>query len=205
MKLYYGFDSMCVFCYGFSPLIKKLYDNYNKEIEFEILPAAMWRDDTAKKVTPAVAQKLKQSIQRVGKMTGQSYGEGFIKYLATGPTLNSYDGSKALNTIIKASDINPFDYLDAYYDLLFIKGKNTAEVKFYSDIAVSLGMTKDNFLTNYNSEEIEKITNDKIELLIEKNITSYPSVVIEKDGELETYPLNYVSYEELENWLKQYL
>ncbi len=42
MKLYYGFDTMCMFCYGFGPIMKEAYNKYSEDLEFIVLPAAMW-------------------------------------------------------------------------------------------------------------------------------------------------------------------
>lgn len=196
---------MCVFCYGFSPLVTKLHETYKNDLEFVFLPAGIWREGQEKIATPMFAKNMKKSIQRVGKMTGQSYGEAFIKYLSTKPTLNSYLGAKAINTVIACENLDPMIYLNGLYDLTFIQGKNISEVKLFVDLAVSLGIKKEVFLEHFNSEEIATITEEKIALLVEKEMTSFPTMVLEKEGELFTYPLNYVSYEALEKWLKSYL
>lgn len=205
MKLYYGLDTLCVFCYGFSPLVSRLYDQYQEDVEFVFLPAAMWREDQEKLVTPVVAQRLKQSIQRVGRMTGQPYGEAFIKYLATGPSLSSYEGAKALNVVAGFTDVNPTLYLAGLYEAVFVKGKNPSETKTLVDVAVSVGIAKDVFLKAFNDPGAIDMTDEKIALLKEKHIDSFPSLVLDKDGEMDTYPLNYESYEALEKWLKTHM
>lgn len=205
MKLYYGFDTLCVFSYGFNPLMNKLYKSFGDQITFELLPAGMWRGEDEKVLTNLSRKNLRQSIQRVGKMTGQPYGEAFIKHLKSLDSLNSYYGAKAMNTIMTFDSVDPFDYLASLYKKTFVEGKNTSDESLFCDTAKEFDIDGNEFLQRLRSDEIETLTLSKIDKLLELGIESYPTLLIDHDGNFETYPLNYDSYEALENWLKKYI
>ena len=39
--IFYCYDAYCGWCYGFSPVIKRLAENYSDRVEFEVLSGGM--------------------------------------------------------------------------------------------------------------------------------------------------------------------
>lgn len=203
MKVYYVFDPLCVFCYGFTPMIKRLYEQYKTEIEFELLPGGLWIDEHVKQVNTQVAANLTKASRKVSEMTGRVFGEPFYKFLETNPVLDSMIGSKAMMAVITQEKIEPFSYLSLIYKSTFINGNNPSDTNIYLDTAENLHMDVDAFAKVFMGTD--STTRAAIEKSKTLGATSYPTVLIEDDGELSEYPLNYNEYEPLQNWLLKHI
>lgn len=201
MKIYYVYDPLCVFCYGFSPLIHKLYKKYSDRIDFELLPGGLWIDDNVKHVTPQVAANLRKASEKVSNMSGKAFGEAFYKLLDTDHVFDSFAGSKAMATITDMKLKDPFDYLNLIYESTFINGKDSNDINEYSKAAETLNMNSDLFTSSYLDEEMIEKTYSLIKKAKELGVKSFPTVLVEKNNEYYSYPINYSSFSALENWL----
>jgi putative protein-disulfide isomerase len=75
--IYYIYDALCGWCYGFSPVIKAFHDAYKDEFEFRIISGGMI---TGRREGPIgeVAGYIKDAYQQVEETTGVKFGEDFL-------------------------------------------------------------------------------------------------------------------------------
>jgi len=204
MKIFYGFDTMCMFCYGFSPIIRRAYDQFKDQVDFVLLPGLMWRKGHDKLVSPAVCQKLTQATKRVTMMTQQVFSPTFYDLLSTEPVLNSFLSGKAMYLVFQEDQINPLDFLEGLYRKLFQEGQDTSKMEVVLEVVKEVGLNEEVFgqaMADLKDSQVE----ESLELLRAKGIDSYPSLVIEKHNILYTYPLNYSSYQALEEWIVDHM
>jgi len=78
MKVIYVYDALCGWCYGFSPVISKLHERHQEELEFEVLSGGMV---TGERIGPIgeVAGYISQAYKDVERAAGVTFGEGFLK------------------------------------------------------------------------------------------------------------------------------
>lgn len=180
MKILYFWDAYCGWCYGFNKLFTEFYKNHT-DVEIEIVSGGLFISQNSKKISEYTFNN-----KEIVDMYKVEFGEAYNKVVEEGElVLNSVQPAIALNTI---KDLLPNSkLLDFSYDMqkkFFIEGKSLSEVgtylelceKYdldYSDLALKLTIAfKD---TNPIQQDFLKTLNLGIE--------SYPTAVIEKNGE----------------------
>ncbi len=202
MKIYYVYDTMCVFCYGFSPLMHQLYEEFGDKIKFQLIPGGLWIDEKKKTVNETVKANLTKASKKVTDMTTVSFGEAFYASLVDGMVLDSMPSLKAM-TAVQSENRNPFVYLEAINKATFIEGR-----KHDSDLFTQLALKyyEDNtFEERFNSTQLTEATYAGINLGKTLGATSYPTVYLEQDNQRFEYPLDYSSYDKLKNWIMEHL
>lgn len=180
MKILYFWDAYCGWCYGFNKLFTEFYKNHT-DIEIEIVSGGLYILENSNKISEYTFKN-----EEIVDMYKVEFGEAYNKVVEEGElVLNSVQPAIALNTVKEL--IPNSKLLDFAYDVqkkFFIEGKSLSEVgtylelceKYdldYSDLALKLTIAfKD---TNPIQQDFLKTLNLGIE--------SYPTAVIEKNGE----------------------
>lgn len=180
MKILYFWDAYCGWCYGFNKLFTEFYKNHT-DIEIEIVSGGLYILENSNKISEYTFKN-----EEIVEMYKVEFGEAYNKVVEEGElVLNSVQPAIALNTVKEL--IPNSKLLDFAYDMqkkFFIEGKSLSEVgtylelceKYdldYSDLALKLTIAfKD---TNPIQQDFLKTLNLGIE--------SYPTAVIEKNGE----------------------
>ena len=180
MKILYFWDAYCGWCYGFNKLFTEFYKNHT-DIEIEIVSGGLYILENSNKIS-----KYTFKNEEIVEMYKVEFGEAYNKVVEEGElVLNSVQPAIALNTVKEL--IPNSKLLDFAYDIqkkFFIEGKSLSEVgtylelceKYdldYSELALKLTIAfKD---TNPIQQDFLKTLNLGIE--------SYPTAVIEKNGE----------------------
>ncbi len=180
MKILYFWDAYCGWCYGFNKLFTEFYKNHT-DTEIEIVSGGLYILENSNKISEYTFKN-----EEIVEMYKVEFGEAYNKVVEEGElVLNSVQPAIALNTVKKL--IPNSKLLDFAYDMqkkFFIEGKSLSEVgtylelceKYdldYSDLALKLTIAfKD---TNPIQQDFLKTLNLGIE--------SYPTAVIEKNGE----------------------
>ena len=180
MKILYFWDAYCGWCYGFNKLFTEFYKNHT-DIEIEIVSGGLYILENSNKISEYTFKN-----EEIVDMYKVEFGEAYNKVVEEGELiLNSVQPAIALNTVKEL--IPNSKLLDFAYDMqkkFFIEGKSLSEVgtylelceKYdldYSDLALKLTIAfKD---TNPIQQDFLKTLNLGIE--------SYPTAVIEKNGE----------------------
>ena len=180
MKILYFWDAYCGWCYGFNKLFTEFYKNHT-DIEIEIVSGGLYILENSNKISEYAFKN-----EEIVDMYKVEFGEAYNKVAEEGElVLNSVQPAIALNTVKEL--IPNSKLLDFAYDMqkkFFIEGKSLSEVgtylelceKYdldYSDLALKLTIAfKD---TNPIQQDFLKTLNLGIE--------SYPTAVIEKNGE----------------------
>ena len=180
MKILYFWDAYCGWFYGFNKLFTEFYKNHT-DIEIEIVSGGLYILENSNKISEYTFKN-----EEIVDMYKVEFGEAYNKVAEEGElVLNSVQPAIALNTVKEL--IPNSKLLDFAYDMqkkFFIEGKSLSEVgtylelceKYdldYSDLALKLTIAfKD---TNPIQQDFLKTLNLGIE--------SYPTAVIEKNGE----------------------
>lgn len=180
MKILYFWDAYCGWCYGFNKLFTEFYKNHT-DIEIEIVSGGLYILENSNKISEYTFKN-----EEIVDMYKVEFGEAYNKVAEEGElVLNSVQPAIALNTVKEL--IPNSKLLDFAYDMqkkFFIEGKSLSEVSTYlelcekydldySDLALKLTIAfKD---TNPIQQDFLKTLNLGIE--------SYPTAVIEKNGE----------------------
>src|SRR5688500_14093223 len=80
--LYYCYDAYCGWCYGFSPVIKQLSEEYKGQLAFDVLSGGMILPEEPQHFA-LMAKFIQGEYKQVEDLTGVKFGEDFLWYVNT--------------------------------------------------------------------------------------------------------------------------
>ena len=191
-------DPLCGWCYGNSTNTQKLYDRYKDKVDFEILPAGMWVGENARKQSKQMAQFIKKHDPQVQQTTGTEFGKDYFDFIENESiVLDSEIPSRAIVTVKKLLSSQAIPFAIEVQKARYWYGKDLNQDETYLSICKKFGLDKDEFLNAFHSEIIKAETQNTF-VLAQKYASSYPTLLIEKDGKLGVLEQGYASLETIE-------
>ena len=183
MKILYFWDAYCGWCYGFDKIFTKFYENHS-DVEIEIISGGLFFGDNSKKIKEY--GYFQEGNKKISEMYDIEFGEEYNKVLEEGEMiLNSIHPAIAMDVVKEF--IPNSKLLNFAYDIqckFFIEGKSLSEVKTYVELSDKYEIDSSDFALKLtiafkNSNPIHP---DFIKTL-DLGIETYPTAVLEKDGE----------------------
>jgi len=78
--IFYCYDAYCNWCYGFSPVITQIANDFSTTVSFEVLSGGMIITDTPKPVA-VIADYVLNDCKTVEEHTGIKFGEDFLWHM----------------------------------------------------------------------------------------------------------------------------
>lgn len=204
--LYYIYDALCGWCYGFGPVIKKLHENYADRINFQVLSGGMI---TGSRVGPLanMAAYIKQASPRVTETTGVSFGEAYLNGLLADPTYisNSVPPAVALCILKEAQPNKQVAVAHEIQRLMFQEGKSLNEPTAYLDLAEQAGMAEEVFTQKFSDPAYLAKAQEEFATVQQWGITGFPAVVLQKQDQLYLVANGFVPYDQISATVNQVL
>ncbi|WP_442796247.1 DsbA family protein [Pelobium manganitolerans] len=204
----YVYDALCGWCYGFSPVMTKLYERYKNQFNFEVLSGGMILGDRVKPIG-ASADLIQIHIPRIEETAGVTFGQPYLDILKEGTQVqNSEKPSIALavfksyhpeQAVLFAADLQKAKYLN---------GADFEQDEIYVPIAEKFGIRGSEFIAKLHDEKFKQDAYYDFALSKQLQVTGYPAAFI-KTGDLNFYMVakGYADYDTMvlrvENVLKQ--
>lgn len=204
MKIYYIMDPLCGWCYGFSDVIQTLYKKYEKNFEFEIIPAGMWINDSVQKMNNSLGNYIKTHNEKIEKITGKKFGAKFNELILNSNkiVLDSFVPSKAMVVFEKLDFSNRMLAMKKIQESFFINGQDLNNIDTYEKIARELKISKEKFNELFFSTDIKNETFKKFEKAKKLKIEVFPSVVLENDIHKKLISQGFLDFNSLEKKLR---
>ncbi|MEM7371828.1 MAG: DsbA family protein [Bacteroidota bacterium] len=179
IKLIYFYDALCGWCYGFSPVIAKIYANYQDRFEFEIISGGLKIGDAVGPIG-VVAPYIKAGAYRtVEERSGVRFGEAFVNGPLEEGTmiLNSLPPGIALSIVKKNMPDRAFEFASILHKAIYIDGLHPEDLSGYGRYAEKIGLNSAEFVTNMQLSEFEKRTKQEFALSQQLGIRGFPTLI----------------------------
>ena len=201
--LYYCYDAYCGWCYGFSPVIKKIADEYATEFQVEVLSGGMIPLDQQKPVS-AIASYISTAYKNVEETTGIRFGEDFLWHM-----FNPEESDWILCSEKSAMALSIFKELhpdrqvafasDLQYSLNF-EGRDLTDDEAYRHLLVKYEIDETDFYTKLHSDTYRDKARYEFALCQQLQVTGFPQVLIQvNDQKLYLLARGYTPYETLKS------
>lgn len=197
--IFYCYDALCGWCYGFSPIIKKIHETYKDVLGFEVLSGGMILPDNAQPIE-AMAKYIGEGYKNVEKLSGVTFGEDYLWHIKNPEksdwVLNSEKPSVAL-CIIKEQQ--PERAVEAASDLqysMMYEGRDVTDDEAYRHLLPKYGIDADDFYTKLKSEEYLDKAYYEFALVKQLQVTGYPTVLMQvSDAKFYLLGRGYTAFE----------
>lgn len=207
--LIYCYDAYCGWCYGFSPVIKKLAETYSEQFEIEVLSGGMM---TGEQVMPIekIAAFISTGYKRVEELTGIQFGRDFLWHI-NNPDKSDWvmKSERPAIALCIFKEIFPQQQVQFAADLqyaLHYEGRDLDDDEAYRHLVEKYAMDSTDFYEKLASNEYKEKAYYEFALCKQLNVASFPQVLLQT-SETKFFLLakGFTAYEELKERIDKVL
>ncbi|MBU6324360.1 MAG: DsbA family protein [Bacteroidetes bacterium] len=206
ITLYYVYDALCGWCYGFSPVIRQVEERFvGPDLKLEVISGGMIGEDRAQPIGH-MSDYILQTLPRLEAMTGVSFSEAYKGVLRDGSRIYaSLWPSRALTAWKQLYPERQREFATALQKSIFVDAAPTDNPELYPQIATALGADADKFSEILHSESNHYSTQVEFQFTQELGISGFPALVGLKAGKFYLLARGYTPYEQLAETMSSYL
>lgn len=200
----YVYDPLCGWCYGFSPVIKKLYEKYNNIIEFDVISGGMVVGDRIGPLNEK-APYIREAYKVVEQKMGVKFGVNYIdKVLKDGVAIQtSIPASKLLVAFKSLNGNQSVLFAHELQNALYYEGVHPDDMEGLLDSCNTFGVNKEEILSIAKSEQAVKAMNHDFVLSSKLGVTGFPTVFFLKGNNINVIARGADSYDNVSNRLEE--
>lgn len=199
--LIYCYDAYCGWCYGFSPVIKKIAEEYKDKLDIEVLSGGMILPEKPVHIS-ASAGYISKAYHHVEELTGIKFGSDYLWHINNPDDSDWYPNSeKPAIAMCVFKEYYPERAVEFAADLqyaLHYEGRDLTDNEAYRHLLEKYSIQSEVFYEKLASAEYKDMAYYEFSLMKQLQVTGYPCVFIQT-GELKFVMVarGYTSYEDL--------
>lgn len=199
LGLIYVYDALCGWCYGFSGVMKSIYEQYQNDFDFEVISGGMVLGERAGALSESRAL-IESHYPTVEEMTGVKFGEPFLVALVEGTRYFSSEKPSIALSVFKSYLPNKaILFAHALQKAIYADGIDLEQDENYLHLIQPFDIPKDQFLEKLKSEDFKQAAYYDFALAKQLQVTGYPAAFI-KVGDSNFYMIakGYASLETMQ-------
>jgi putative protein-disulfide isomerase len=204
--LIYCYDAYCGWCYGFSPVIKKIAENYKDEFDIEVLSGGMMTGEN-KMPIEKIGLYIQGAYKSVEALTGIKFGEDFLWHVFNTDksdwVMNSEKPAIALCIFKEIFPEKQLEFATGLQYALNYEGRDLDDDEAYRHLLKKYELNADDFYTKLKSSEYKEKAYYEFALCKQLKVTGFPTVLMQvTDNKLYLLAQGYTPYEDLQQRIK---
>lgn len=207
--LYYCYDAYCGWCYGFSPVIKRIALDYATILPMEVLSGGMILPEEPVHIG-VTAGYIQKAYPTVETTTGIKFGEDYLWHI-NNPDLSDWHPHSEKPAIALAvfRDYHPDEAVNFAADLqhaLYGEGRDLTDDEAYRHLLEKYEIPADEFYAKLHDEAYLEKAHYDFTLVKQLQVTGFPAVLLQAD-DLKFYLLakGYTNYDTMKERLERVL
>ena len=199
--LIYCYDAYCGWCYGFSPVIKRIAEEYKSRLHTEVLSGGMVLPETPVHIS-ATAGYIRDAYKTVEEYTGIQFGADYLWHI-NNPEQSDWFPSSEMPAIAMCifKELHPERQADFASDLQFAlhyEGRDLTDKEAYRHLLEKYSLDPDDFYAKLSSGEYKEKAYYEFQLCKQLQVTGFPQVLLqESDSKFHLLAKGYTDYETL--------
>lgn len=197
--IYYCYDAYCGWCYGFSPVMKRLAETYRDKFAFDVLSGGMILPEKPQHFG-SMATYIQGAYKRVEALTGIKFGEDFLWHVFNPDKTDWYPSSEmpAIALCI-FKEYHPDKAVEIASDLQYAlnyEGRDLTDKEAYRHLLPKYGVPEEEFYSKLKSEAYKEKAYYEFALVKQLRVTGYPCVLLQvSDAKFYLLSQGYTDYD----------
>ncbi|GAB4093316.1 DsbA family protein [Flaviaesturariibacter terrae] len=201
MTVYYCYDAYCGWCYGFSPVITRIAEEYKGKLGFEVLSGGMIRPETPQPFGP-IARYVQTAYKRVEELTGIRFGEDFLWHVFHPDETDWFpDSTLPAIALCILKEVAPDRQVAIAADLQYalnFEGRDLTDPEAYRHLLPKYGISEEEFYRKLASEQYKDEAIHEFALVQQLQVRGFPAVLLQVDDlRFHLLASGYTSYDDL--------
>jgi len=207
--LYYCYDAYCGWCYGFSPVIRRVFKEYRDRLAFEVLSGGMILPEKPQPIG-VMAPYIQKAYKTVEGHTGIKFGKDWLWHIFNPEESDWYPSSeKPAIALCVFKDYYPELAIPFAADLQYAlheEGRDLTDDEAYRHLLEKYGIPDGEFYEKLHSPVYKAKAYEEFELVKQLGVTGFPTLLLQV-SESRMYLLcrGYTDYETFRGALERAL
>lgn len=199
--LYYCYDAYCGWCYGFSPVIRQIAEEYKDTLAFDVLSGGMVLPEQPQPFAP-MARYIQTAYKQVEQVTGVRFGKDFLWHVFHPEETDWFpDSTKPAVALCIFKEYHPHNAIAFAADLQYAlnyEGRDLTDNEAYRHLLPKYHLPEEDFYKNLQSEEYLDKAYYEFALVKQLEVSGYPTVLLQvTDSKFYLLGRGYTDYETL--------
>jgi putative protein-disulfide isomerase len=204
-KVYYVYDPLCGWCFAYGPIMEKLAQEFQDQIEFVVVPGGMIVGDNVRPIRE-IAPYLLQAIPPLEEISGIKMGERYIALLKEGSYIASSDKPSLALVVFKSFQTGrEVEYAYKVQQSYFIEAKDIMGDSLYMDLARRFDISPEEFMKRMSDTVYQIKTQEHFDFASYLNTKGFPSLVGKIGDGYVKITYGYLSEEESRKKINKFL
>ncbi|HTE28121.1 DsbA family protein [Flavitalea sp.] len=208
-QLIYCYDAYCIWCYGFSPVMRKITEKYRTSIPVEVLSGGMIIRNPPKHIS-LTSGYVAESYKQVEKVAGISFGSDYLWHVLNTDDSDWFpDSRKPAIALCIFKEMFPTLQVFFMADLqfaLFYEGRDLCDNEAYRHLLDKYHIDHEAFYKKLSSTEYAEMANYEFALVKQLQVSGFPAVFVQtSDTKFQLVARGYTDFDTIDNRIKQVL
>ncbi|MFM1970084.1 MAG: hypothetical protein RL152_1461 [Bacteroidota bacterium] len=208
-KIIYCYDAYCGWCYGFSPVIKAIWENHKDKFDFETISGGMIPVESTQHIGN-IASYIKDAYKTVENMTGVTFGPDYLWHINHPDESDWYPNSEMAAIAMSIfRELQPELTISFASDLqyaLHFEGRDLTDKEAYRHLLEKYQINEDDFYSKLSSEVYKEKANYDFALVQQLRVNGFPTVFLQlEESKLYMIARGYSDLESVENRINKIL
>ena len=204
-RLIYVYDALCGWCYGFSPVIHGVYDDYQDQLYFQVVSGGMMMGERAGPIGE-VAPFIKDAYKTVENHTGIKFGQPFLDRFEEGSMVfRSLQPAIAMAVFRETQADRAIEFAHTLQKAVYFDGMPPDDSAAYGPYAAEYGFDPDAFVAEMADTAYTRLANIDFQFSQQLGVNGFPTVFLYKDEQLYLLARGYVNDMSLRSTIDQVL
>ena len=192
-QLFYIYDPMCSWCWGYAPTWQRLQRELTSEVDI-IYGLGGLAEDSDVLMPEAMQVFLQQTWRKIAQQLGTEFNFDFWQHCQ--PRRSTYPACRA--TLIAREFGKEQEMLTAIQHAYYLQAKNPSNLDTLQALAVDIGLDSLDFLQKLKSQSVDEQLMVEINKMRSLPINGFPALVLVKEQLLIPIPIDY------QDWRKSF-
>jgi putative protein-disulfide isomerase len=199
--LIYCYDAYCGWCYGFSPVIKKIAEDYKAIMPTDVLSGGMILPEKPTHIKTSATYIL-NAYKNVEELTGVKFGEDYLWHIKNAEDSDWYPNSeKPAIALCIFKEFYPDRAVEFAVDLqnaLHNEARDLTDNEAYRHLLEKYSIQPEIFYEKLQSEAYKEMAYYEFAIMKQLQVTGYPCVFVQTaDTKFHMVARGYTDYETL--------
>ncbi len=202
-QLIYFADPMCSWCWGFSPVIERIAEEFGKDLPIKVVMGGLRAGNTVP-MDQAMKNDIESHWRHVHERSKQPFDHSFFDRDGF-----VYDTGPACRALVAARRAEPgceLAFLKTLHEAFYKNGVDLTDGSQLMQLAIDFGFSSEQFAQAFSGDECSAELANDFSLVLNNGIRAFPALLggSEADGFM-AITHGYKSFEDLEPSLKRLL
>ncbi len=209
MTILYCYDAYCGWCYGFSPVMKQIAEDFKDKISIEVLSGGMVLPEKPTHIS-ATAKYIEGAFKNVEELTGIKFGEDYLWHIKNPDDSDWHPNSeKPAIALCIFKEFYPNRTVEFAADLqysLFEEGRDLTDDEAYRHLLEKYSIQPEVFYEKLKSEAYKEAAYYEFSLTKQLQVSGFPCVFVQTaDTKFNLVARGYTNYETLKDRIEAVL